>query len=93
VLDVVPAHVADHLEAIRQDFPDGGLAVHAPPIRLGAARHEKRRVVVEEAQDPVHVPGVEGGVDVQEEVDARAGCGRGHDVAISCGEGALFFIG
>ena len=32
-------------------------------------------------------------LDVQEQVDARAGGGGGHGVAIPCGEGALFFIG
>ena len=33
----------------------------------------------------VNVSGVEGGVDVQEQIDAGAGGGGGHGVAISCG--------
>src|SRR5882762_3685371 len=77
VIDVVPAHAADDLEAVGQDFPDRRLAVDATPARLGAAGHQEGRVLREEAQDPVHVAAVEGGVDLHQQVDAGARGGRG----------------
>src|SRR4030095_15158350 len=72
-LDVVPAHIADDLETVREHLANGRLAVHAPATRLGAAGHQEGCVLLEKAHDAVHVTGVEGGVDVQEQLDARAG--------------------
>src|SRR5262249_56085881 len=72
-LDVIPAHVADDLEAIGEHLADGRLAVHAPAGGLGTAGHEEGRVVLEEACDAVHVAGVEGRVDLEQQLDAGAG--------------------
>src|SRR5215467_13347785 len=73
VLDVIPAHVADDLEAIGEHLPDGRLAMHAPAGGLGTAGHEKGGVVLKEAHDAVYVAVVEGRVDLEQYLDAGAG--------------------
>src|SRR5690349_10118324 len=72
VVDVVPAHVADDLEAVRQHLADGGLAGDPAAAGLGAAGHEEGGVVREERRDPAHVAAVEGRVDLEQQVDARS---------------------
>src|SRR5690242_2089334 len=77
VVDVVPAHVADDLEPVREHLADGGLALHPAAARLGPAGHEEGGVVGEEGEDAAHVAAVEGRVDLEEQVDAGAAGGRG----------------
>src|SRR4029453_8359607 len=70
-VDVVPAHVGDHAEAIAEHLPDGRLAVRSPPLRLRSACHQERAVVCEERHDPVNIAAVECLVDLFHERGRR----------------------
>jgi hypothetical protein len=61
--DVVPAHIADDLEAVREHLRTAALlcapAARPKPRAMRKVRHPRK------AHDPIHVAGVGGGVDVQ----------------------------
>jgi len=63
VVDVVPAHVADDLEAVGRTFPIAALPWTRRPHGSGPRAIRNVASFREEAQDPVHVAAVEGGVD------------------------------